>query len=115
MPHRSTNNPSDSIQEMSWSEVDAAVAQIPESMRQWLYYEASTPINPVQVIDEHRKGKEWSEIWEFLLRFSRDDHCDAFQDYTLHRNAAKERAEIRRMAQTEKRRFTADDWFSSNI
>ena len=112
MAQRATNTPTVS-QELTWTEVDEAMMAIPEPLRRWMQYEASSPFNPVQIVEVHRT-KPWSEIWSDLLKMSRNDHCDHFGSYSLRHNDAEFRAQIERMRYTQpKIRHTVEDWFSS--
>lgn len=111
MAQRPTNTPTVS-QELQWSEVDAAMMAIPEPLRRWMQYEASTPFNPVQIVQVHQV-KPWSEIWAELLKVSREDHCEDFGSWNLGHNTAEFRAQIERMRATEPKLPTIEDWFSS--
>lgn len=113
MAQRATNTPTVN-EELSWQSVDTAMSIIPEPLRRWIQYEASSPFNPVQIVDvKLNTNKQWADIWSDLLRMSRHDHCGSFDNSVWH-NDAEARAQIDRLRSTEpKKRPTIDGWFSS--
>lgn len=74
-PGTNTNTVSASI---PLSVTDGYMAQIPEPFRRWLHVEAGTSLNPVQLVEIHRAGMSWADIWEHCMQFSQEEHKTIF-------------------------------------
>lgn len=111
-----TNNRSSNVSVHQMNEMDGPMMLIPEPIRRWMANDAGTPFNPLNILEAHRNGTPWSEIWKHLIAYSQREH-HSFDwpkppaPLELRRNDPLLSASISAMQLSEKKLPTLNDWW----